>query len=115
MNKKQSESFKLYVIEPAGTSRSPDGSGAPGEELDLQSGGLVSLFSRQKEVPSEKILSSWHNTNRALVIMIEDAKKMNKGIRLEELEVNLSVSAEGNVGFVAAKAEAGIVLKFRRA
>ena len=35
MNKKQSESFKLYVIEPAGTSRSPDGSGAPGEELDL--------------------------------------------------------------------------------
>jgi hypothetical protein len=47
--------------------------------------------------------------------MIEDAKKMNKGIRLEELEVNLSVSAEGNVGFVAAKAEAGIVLKFRRA
>ena len=37
-----------------------------------------------------------------------------KGISLEELEVSLSVSAEGNIAFVGAKAEASILLKFKR-
>ena len=113
MNDKQAEPFTLHVIETAGPTGSPGG--APGEKLDLQSG-LFSLFRHEKEVPSDKILSSWHNTNKALMIMIEETKKgeEDKGIRLEELEVSPSVSGEGNVGFVSAKAEAGIVLKFKR-
>jgi hypothetical protein len=111
----KSETFVLHVIEPTGEHRPAPGGGAPGEELDLQSGGILGLFYREKEVSSDKLLTSWQNTHKALVLMIESAKKEEeKGIRLEELEVSLSVSAEGNIAFVGAKAEASIVLKFKR-
>jgi|SRR5487761_1152432 hypothetical protein len=115
MTDRATGSFTLHVIETSLASGVPDSGGVPGEKLELQSA-LSSLFRRDKDVSSEKILTSWRDTNKALMIMIEDTQKdeQNKGMRLDELEVSLSVSGEGNVGFVSAKAEAGIVLKFKR-
>ncbi len=109
------ETFTLHVIEPAGAGRTAPGGGAPGEELDLQSGGFLGLFYRDKEISSDTLLASWQNTHKALSLMIDSAREEEeKGIILEELEVSLSVSAEGNIAFVGAKAEASILLKFKR-
>ncbi len=78
--------FTLHVMEPAGADRTAPGGGAPGEALNLQSGGVFGLFYRDKEISSDKLLTSWHNTQKALSVMIDSAREEEeKGIRLEEL------------------------------
>jgi hypothetical protein len=80
----------------------------------ITDGRVLWLFPRQG-VSSDRLLTSWQNTHKALALMIEGAREEEqKGIRLDELKVSLSVSAEGNIAFVRAKAEASIVLKAKR-
>ena len=78
--------------------------------------GLPKIFKRDKEIPSDKLIASWQNTNKVIIMMINDAKQKEEstGIKLDQIEVTLSVSGEGNIGFVSGKAEAGIILTFKR-
>lgn len=111
------ESFTLHVMElaPAEGAAPLPALSQPSGELQLHSGNLFGIFRRDKEVPADKLLNSWENTRRAIYHMLEDTKQdEDKGIQLDELEVSLSVSGEGNIVFVTAKAEASVVLKFKR-
>ena len=111
MTKNGDGTFELHVVVPVASAAS----GTGGDQLELQSEGFAGIFFREKTVKSERLLESWENTRRALGVMIAGSKQDEAtGMRLEELEVSLTVSGEGNIAFVAAKAEASIVLKFKR-
>lgn len=107
------DTFDLHVITSESTATSP----APtDDQFEGHALRLPPMFLRDQSFPSEKLVESWRNTNRVIAMMVEDAKAKEgtTGIKLNEIEVTLAVSAEGNIGFVSGKADAGIVLKFTR-
>lgn len=109
-----SKDLKLYVV---GSGIEGDGgipAALPEQHTEFHALGFGKLFG-EREVSGDKLKKSWENTRNVLVAMIADAGKTEKaGFHLSEMEVNLAVSGSGNIGFVAAKAEAGITLKFVR-
>lgn len=109
-----SDEFKLYVIDPE--IDEPLHKGAPPSDDQFTGHNLKKLFRRNKEIDPNILQKSWQNTNQVVINMIKDAetKETDTKMRLHEIEVTLSVSGEGTVGFVSGKAEAGIVLKFTR-
>ncbi len=108
-----SDDFKLYVSD-AETDQ-PVASGGPMSGGQFQPH-MLKLFRRNKEIDPKTLQQSWENTNTVVINMIKDAEEKEKDttMRLNEIEVTLTVSGEGTVGFVSGKAEAGIVLKFSR-
>lgn len=105
--------IQLHVISSEGTEiqKIPESDQFEGHSIRLPT-----IFRKEKPISSEKLIQSWQNTNQVIIMMMKDAEAKEEagGMRLKEIEVTLSVSAEGNIGFVAGKAEAGVVLKFSR-
>jgi len=109
----------FYVIDAAsGQRNSVDVASIPGNETELHSSSLITrLFAPvASEVPADKLIESFEKTQKALDAMLAniDADE-SRGYRLDEFEVNLAVTGEGTIGIVTATAEAGVVLKFKRA
>ncbi len=108
-----SDEFKLYVLDPE--TDQPVGAGVPASGSQFQPH-MLRRFRRNKEIDPVALQQSWQNTNTVVINMIKDAeaREADTKMRLNEIEVTLSISGEGTVGFVSGKAEAGIVLKFSR-
>ncbi|MCA1336885.1 hypothetical protein [Pseudooceanicola marinus] len=109
-----SDEFKLYVI--VSEADEPLNQRSPAADGQFTGHSLKKLFRQNKEIDPNLLQQSWQNTNQVVINMIKDAedKEADTKMRLNEIEVTLSVSGEGTVGFVSGKAEAGIVLKFTR-
>lgn len=110
--------LKLYVIETRQSRTEFDEvAEIPGKATELHSDLIRRWFrSSATEVSADKLLESFDNTQRVIDALLETADSQGeKGYRLEEFEVSLAVTGEGTIGFVTASAQAGVVLKFRRA
>lgn len=110
--------FDVYVITPDGQSEVAEGEVAsvPGQSENQEaSGGMLQRIFGERKVPAERLEESWKNTNTLLRSIITDSvEKEEKGFSLDEMEVALSITAEGNIAFVSASANASITLKFKR-
>lgn len=108
------QTFYVIEAEPA-QDESGDVASIPGRGTELQS--LRRWFSpKAKEVSTEKLLESFEKTQLAIDAMLARLESGDqRGFRLDEFEVSLAVSGEGTIGIVTASAEAGVVLKFKRA
>lgn len=113
----------FYVIEAGpGPGHGP---GEPGDVATIPGGGadLHSLRTLRRwfapaarEVPAERLLESFDKTRAAIDAMLARLEAQpQSGFRLDAFEVSLAVSGEGTIGIVTASAEAGVVLKFKRA
>jgi len=109
----------FYVIEAAEIQgENDDVATIPGKGTQLHSASRVRrwFFPTAKEIPAEKLLESFEKTQKAIDAMLVKLDSQEKrGYQLDEFEVSLAVSGEGTIGIVTASAEAGVVLKFKRA
>jgi hypothetical protein len=111
--------FTLYVIgaaEPQG--ESSDVATIPGKGTELHSLTAIRRWFTPvaNEVSADKLLASFEKTQKAIDAMLARLEAQeSRGYRLDEFEVSLAVSGEGTIGIVTASAEAGVVLKFKRA
>ncbi len=101
------DSFTLYVNDtPADRAPSLD---------DLSLLGTLRGPATAKAVSGQAFLDSWAGVKQAIDAILADSKTdADKGLRLSEIDVGLTVSGSGHVIFADAKAEASLTLKWTR-
>jgi hypothetical protein len=109
----------FYVIDTEQTQReSEEVATMPGRGTELHRFEAVRrwLAPVAKEVPADRLVESFEKAQRAIDAMLAKlSSSAQRGYQLDEFEVSLAVSGEGTIGIVTASAEAGVVLKFKRA
>lgn len=112
------EDFQVHVVTRDASFPGGQGEAAfvPGQSDNQESlGGFARAIFGERAVSAKDLEKSWENTFRLLNAIIDDsAQSQEKGFALDEMEVALTVTGEGNIAFVSASAEASITLKFKR-
>lgn len=120
MNKKKNEkqkTTKLYLVapssEPTGPKRMVDHSV---QEEGLKDAWRAIVGGRKEiEVNSAMVENQINNYVTVLREVAErDEMEKSGGIRLSEITLSLTISAEGNIGIASTSAEAGLTLVFKR-
>ncbi|MBI1220246.1 MAG: hypothetical protein GC186_17055 [Rhodobacteraceae bacterium] len=98
------DSFTLYVHDEA-TARA----------TSLDDLSFLRLPATAKGVSGQAFLDSWAGIKQAIDAILADSKpSADKGLKLSEIDVGLTVSGSGHVIFADAKAEASLTLKWTR-
>ena len=101
------DSFTLYVHDAPISRATTLDELAPPDMMRL--GGPV------RAVSGQAFLDSWAGVKQAIDAILTDSKADDdKGLRLSEIDVGLTVSGSGHVIFADAKAEASLTLKWTR-
>jgi hypothetical protein len=109
-------SFWVVLDTPATSARSLPPH--EGDSFEAQAGRLRALFQREpKELDFNQVKKEWNQRLKQVDALVEvaDAEASTRGIHLTEIELGLTLTAEGHLAFIAsASASASLKVKFTR-
>jgi hypothetical protein len=115
-NKSSVRKNQLYLIVPSSEGAGPivmDDKSVKNEGLREMWRGVVG-GRKEVKVDADVVANQIHNYISVVKEVAEDSSVKSRGIRLDEITLSLTLSAEGNIGIASTSAEAGLTLVFKR-